>query len=264
MKRSDPIGSKFYLPLARAEIFSRVSFYLAAFFSIAILFVDRNHNFIAHDFIQAIFVLSVVCHFLSGIVIKIYFSARAHASRIADFVSNAFSIPLTISPSEGYYNTAGKDTFVRLGESVLENTIFTKAIVGRMLISERLMVTIYALIWLGGVLNRTTDLAIIAVAAQVLFSEQLLSRWIRMEWLRSRVEKVHDDLYTLFRSFAEREGNEFRARVVQALILYETSKAQAGISLSTRVFEKLNDELSRNWQTTRSQLGVDESTATTP
>ena len=126
------------------------------------------------------------------------------------------------------------------------------------------MVTIYALIWLGGVLNRTTDLAIIAVAAQVLFSEQLLSRWIRMEWLRSRVEKVHDDLYTLFRSFAEREGNEFRARVVQALILYETSKAQAGISLSTRVFEKLNDELSRNWQTTRSQLGVDESTATTP
>lgn len=264
MKRSDTIGSKFYLPLARAEAFSRFSFLLAAILSIAILFVDRNSSATAHDFIQAIFVLSVICHFLSGIVIKIYFSARAHAFRIADFVSNAFSTPLTMNPSEGYYNTAGKDTFVRLGESALENTLFTKAIVGRMLISERVMIAVYALVWLGAVLNRTTDLAIIAVAAQVLFSEQLLSRWIRLEWLRSRVEKVHDDLYTLFRSFSEREGNEFQARVVQAVILYEASKAQAGISLSPGVFKKLNDELSRNWKDTRSQLDIDESTVTTP
>lgn len=263
MKRSDPIGPKYYVPLRKAEILSNVAFYLAAVLSIAILFVDRGSNVWAYDLAQGAFALLVICYFLSGIVIKIHFSARAHASRVADFVSNAFLVPLIATPSEGYYNTPGGDPFVRLASSVLENALFTKSIVGRMLRFERWRIAVYLVVWFCAVIYRATDLAIVAVAAQVLFSEQLLSRWVRMEWLRSRVEKAHDDLYGLFQGTTDRKSKEFRARVVQAMILYETSKAQAAISLSSRLFDELNVELSRSWQDTRTQLDITGPAATT-
>ncbi|QCK85899.1 hypothetical protein E8L99_09055 [Phreatobacter aquaticus] len=256
MKRSDPVGPEFYVPLTSAESFSDAAFYLAAALSVAVLFVDRAANLRAYDLVQGAFALSVICHFLSGIVIKVYFSARAHAARVADFVSNAFLVPLTATPSEGYYNTPSGDAFVRLGASVLENALFTKRIVARMLCFERWRISLYLFVWISAVLYRATDLAIVAVAAQVLFSEQLLSRFVRMEWLRLRVEKVHDDLFRLFQGSADRESKEFRARVIQAMVLYETSKAQAAISLSSRLFEKLNGELSRSWENTRTQLGL--------
>lgn len=79
---------------------------------------------------------------------------------------------------------------------------------------------------------------------------------MRMEWLRSRVERLYDDLYTLIQSTTDISSKEFRARVIETLIRYETSKAQAGLSLSSRVFNKLNSELSHRWRSLCDQLGI--------
>ncbi|MFC0220181.1 hypothetical protein ACFFJ7_17475 [Pseudochelatococcus lubricantis] len=143
-----------------------------------------------------------------------------------------------------------------MGASVLENTLFTKSILGRMLHFERTRICVYILAWLWAAVYRATDLELLAVAAQVLFSEQLLSRWVRMEWLRSRAERLYEDLYALIQSTSDLSSKEFRARVIETLIRYETSKAQAGLSLSTGVFNKLNPELSHKWRSLCDQLGI--------
>ncbi|RWA58064.1 hypothetical protein [Mesorhizobium sp.] len=256
MTRKDPIGPEFYVPLGTAEKVSDVAFYLAAALSIIVLLVDKTTQPKLYQAIQATFALAVIGVFVCGIVIRTYFAARAHSGRIADFVSNAFSVPLVASPSEGYYNTSANDPFLRIGASVLENTLFTKSIVAKMLYFERSRIGIYVFVWLWAVLYRATDLDLLTVAAQVLFSEQLLSRWVRMEWLRSRVERLYDDLYALIQSNSDITSKEFRARVVEGLIRYETSKAQAGLSLSSRVFHKMNADLSQKWQSLSGQLGI--------
>lgn len=256
MTRKDPIGPEFYVPLAVAEKFYDVTFYLAAALSIVVLIIDKESQPKLYEAVQATFAVSVVGLFVAGIVIKIYFATRAHSSRFADFVSNAFSVPLVPSPSEGYYNTPGSDPFMRIGASVLENTLFTRSILARMLRFERVRICMYVLVWLWAAIYRATDLELLAIAAQVLFSEQLLSRWVRMEWLRSRVERLYDDLFALIQSSSDTRSKEFRARVIEALIRYETSKAQAALSLSSHVFNKLNPELSLRWQSVCSQLGI--------
>ena len=256
LTRSDPVGQTFYAPLATAENISSAVFYIAAALSIAILVVDRASQPQLSDLMQGTFALAVIGLFVSGIVVKTHFSARAHSKRVADFVSNTFVVPLIPATSQGYYNTTGEDQFVRMGSSVLENALFTKSIVGRMLRFERIRIIVYVLVWLCAVLYRATDLEVVAVAAQVLFSEQLLSRWVRMEWLRSRVEHIHDDLYDLFQASSNHISKEFRARVVEAVILYETSKAQAAVSLSSRLFHSMNADLSQQWEATCVQLGV--------
>lgn len=256
MTRRDPIGPEFYVPLGTAEKVSDVAFYLAAVLSIVVLLVDKATAPKLYGAIQATFGVAVIGFFVSGIVIRTYFATRAQTNKVADFVSNAFSVPLVPSPSEGYYNTPAGDPFLRMGASVLENTLFTKAILNKMLRFERVRVCVYVLAWLWAAFYRATDLELLAVAAQVLFSEQLFSRWVRMEWLRSRVERLYDDLYGLIQSTSHMASKEFRARVVEALIRYETSKAQAGLSLSSRLFNKMNTDLSVKWQSLSGQLGI--------
>jgi hypothetical protein len=256
LRRQDPIGPEFYIPLGAAEKVSDAAFYLAAALSIVVLLIDKTSQPKVYGAVQATFAVAVVGIFVSSIVIRTYFASRAHSSRFADFVSNAFSVPLVPSPSEGYYNTPEGDPFLRMSASVLENTLFTKSILGRMLRFERARICVYILAWLWAAVYRATDLELLAVAAQVLFSEQLLSRWVRMEWLRSRVERLYEDLYALIQSTSDPSSKEFRARVIETLIRYETSKAQAGLSLSSRVFNKLNPELSRKWRSLCDQLGI--------
>jgi hypothetical protein len=256
LARHDPIGPEFYIPLKTAENVSDAAFYLAAALSIIVLLVDKTSQPKVYGAVQATFAVAVVGIFVSGIVIRTYFASRAHSSRFADLVSNAFSVPLVPFPSEGYYNPPEGDPFLRMGASVLENTLFTKSILGKMLRFERARVGFYILAWLWAAVYRATDLDLLAVAAQVLFSEQLLSRWVRMEWLRSRVERLYDDLHVLIQSTSDRESKEFRAHVIETLIRYETSKAQAGLSLSSRVFNKLNPGLSNKWRSLCDQLGI--------
>jgi len=256
LTRSDPIGPEFYVPLGRAEKASAFAFYLAAALSVAVLLVDKTIQPQLYGAVQATFAVAVIAFFVSNIVIRTYFAARAHSSRVADFVSNAFSVPLVPSPSEGYYNTSANDPFVRMGASVLENTLFTKSILKKMLQFERARTCIYIIAWLWAAFYRATDLELLAVAAQVLFSEQLLSRWVRMEWLHARVERLYHELYALFQSTTNVRSKEFRARVIESLVRYETSKAQAGVSLSPRVFIRMNSGLSGQWQTISSQLGM--------
>ncbi len=261
MYRLDPVGTKFYVPLSVVERIAGVIFYLAAALSIAVVWIEPSSQPKVYGAVQTSFVVSVIVYFICGIVIKTHFSARAHDNRIADFVSNAFSVPLLVETSKGYYNSFGDDYFVRMGSSVLENALFTKSIVSKMLVEERLRCALYLIAWLGAVVYRSTDLQLVATAAQVLFGEQVLSRYIRMEWLRGKVERVYDDLYNLFRSAPDPANKDFKAQVVREMILYETAKAQAAISVSSRIFYKLNAKLGQEWAKTRNQLGVPPSTA---
>ncbi|MDI3561766.1 hypothetical protein [Bradyrhizobium sp. Arg816] len=43
-------------------------------------------------------------------------------------------------------------------------------------------------------------MATIAVAAQIVFSEQIVSRWLGLEWLRRECERTYDDVYRQFQS----------------------------------------------------------------
>lgn len=261
LAEKDPIGPEFYVPLGTAETISDITFYLAAALSIVVLLIDKTAHPQLYGAVQATFAAAVISYFVSGIVIRLYFGARAHSGRVADFVSHVFSVPLVSSPSSGYYNTTAEDSFVRMAASVLENSLFTKSILKKMLQFERARICVYGLAWLWAAIYRSTDLELLAVAAQVLFSEQLLSRWIRMEWLRSRVERLYDDLYALFQSNPNSTSKEFRARVIEGVIRYETGKAQAGVSLSTRIFNKINPGLSKQWETISTRLGIAQPTS---
>lgn len=246
MAKSDPLSASHYSPLQTAEKLSGALFWAAAVSSIVALQLNRDKQ-PYYDIVQSSFVVSVVLFFVMDLAVRLYWAPRAHAKRNADFVSNAFGVCLTDEASVGYYNNKATDPIKRIVFSILENSLFSKTIVRKMLLKERLIVGGYAIVWFLAVLNRATDLALVTTVAQVLFSEQIISRWIRMEWLRAKFERVFDDTYSLVQTASDSLSKEFQARCIECLLRYESSKAQAGISLSSKIFEKNNRELSRQW-----------------
>lgn len=251
-ERRDPIGDKHFRPLELAERWSDVSFYVAAVLSFAALFVDKATFPAAYDVVQIIFVLSVVSVFVSTTAIRLYWRPNAEDRRREELVTNVSNVPLTVERTQGYYNNDEADPIRRLGVILLENSHFSRAIALKMLARERINIAVYVIAFLVALLYRRTDLAWASTAAQAIFSEQLLSRWLRLEWLRARFNNVYCQLYALFQSKPAKRI--LFARVLELFALYETGKSVVGISLSSKIFYAENAALSAEWESIKTAL----------
>jgi hypothetical protein len=210
----DTLSRKFYAPLAFVERISDASFWLAAALSLAVFFVEKGSHPIPASIVQTAFVVVVVIQFILGLWMRLSLSTRAQEKRMADFLSSAFQFPLLAQPSRGYFDNSELDSFRRIVASLLENLLFTKSILQSMFTRELVLVVIYVLLWLLSMLNRSADLALITALAQVVFSEQLLSRFVRIVWLRAKTEGMYEDAYAIIQSAQKASSAQFRARVI--------------------------------------------------
>jgi hypothetical protein len=218
------------------------------------LLVEKQTHPGAYDFVMTAFAIAVIALFALGLVSRLYLTPRAEDKRRQDFFSSACGVGLTHEKTEGYYNNDFVEPIKRMAAQVLENSHFSKAIALRMARFERAKVAVYALAWLLCLLNRQTDLGIVVAASQAVFSEQVVSKWLRLEWLRIRFENTYDDVYRLLQS--RPTASKFNAMTLESLGMYETAKANGAVTLSSRLFRQLNDELSAEWERIKRELKI--------
>ncbi len=252
--KNDPIRARYYRPLELAEVCSDWLFWVAAALSISALAVERTSHPTLYDVVQGAFVVAVLGLFFVGLGVRLYWTPRAEDKRRQDLLSNSFAVAITHEQTAGYYNNEQTNPLKRLCASLLENSFFSKNVALEMARGERIRMAIYAIIWIVALLNRATDLALGAAMAQAVFSEQIIARWIRLEWLRMRFERVYERLYQLIQTTTNCNKDEFRVRVLEAFGDYETGKGYGGITLSAKVFERLNPSLSKEWSKIRQML----------
>ncbi len=251
-QRHDPIRKKYFRPVEIAEGCSSFLFYIAAILSFAVLLVDSAAHPGTFDVIQIAFAIVAGALFALDLVNRIYWAPTALDQRRADLLSNAYRVPLTHEQTTGYYNNDENDSLRRLGFEVLENSHFSRNIALKMAKTERIKVVIYAIALVAMWLNRSTDLAIAATAAQVIFSEHIVSNWFRLEWFRIRCNTTYEHLRALFQSAPT--GATLHAQVLKWFAFYETSKSNSGITLSSEVFAGANESLSREWEEIKNSL----------
>lgn len=254
MSRSDPIRTRYYDAVELVDKVSNWLFYASAALSIASLLVEKQTHPIAYDWILIFFAVAVAALFTISLVSRLYLTPRAEDKRRQDFFTSACGVSLTHEKTDGYYNNDFAEPIKRMAAQALENSHFSKAIALRMVRTERIKVIAYAVIWLVCVLNRQADLGIVVAASQAVFSEQVVSKWLRLEWLRIRFEKTYDDVYRLFQS--NPAAPKFNAMTLESLGMYETAKANAAITLSSKVFHRLNAELSAEWDQIKAELKI--------
>lgn len=254
MSRSDPIRTNYYDAVQTAEKVTDGLFYLNALLSFSTLLIDQKTHPEVYDIVLILFCISVFVMFALGMILRLYLTPRAEDKRRQDFFSSACSVRLIHQQTNGYYNNDLTNPIKRMAAQVLENSLFSKEISLRMARRERVKVAIYTLIWLVLLHNRRTDLGWIVAASQAIFSEQILSRWLRLEWLRIRFEKTFDDVFKLFQT--RPSMTHFNAHALDYVTMYETAKANAGITLSSKIFDELNPTLSKEWDTVKATLNI--------
>lgn len=254
MSRSDPIRDNYFDAVQKTEKATNWLFYLNALLSFCTLLVEQKTHPNVYDAVLFIFCISVIVMFVLGMMLRLYLTPRAEDKRRQDFFSSAFNVNLIPQQTDGYYNNDSKDPIKRIAAQVLESSLFSKEIALRMARRERVKVAVYTLIWLVLLFNRQTDLGWIVVVSQAIFSEQILSRLFRLEWLRIRCERTFEDVYRLFQT--KPSTMQFNAHAMDALSMYETAKANAGVTLSSNIFDDLNPTLSAEWEIVKTTLKI--------
>lgn len=253
VRKIDPIRDTYYAPLEQAEAWEDRAFYAAAVLSFAVLFIERTRYPGIYDAIHVLFVVIVIALFAIGSAIRLYLSPRAEGSRRDDLLANSFSAVTAHPTTVGYYNNSQTEPFRRLAANVFESSFFSKAVALEMLRQQRMMVAAYGIIWIATATYQRWDLALLAVLAQAVFSEQILSKWLRLEWLTRQYEMSYRQLAQLFEAVPEKQ-ELMQRRILEAVCSYEASKAAAGIVLSSKTFRRLNDVLNERWAAIRANL----------
>jgi hypothetical protein len=253
-EKVDPIRDRYFKPLEVAEKTGDGLFYGAAVLSIVAVATPKDTYPGIFATAQILFLITTVLGLVIGLAIRLYWTPRAQGMRTEDFFSEAFGIALTHERTKKYYNNEATEPARRIGLQLLENTHFTKAIVLRMCKAERIQIVTYAVMWLAIVLLRATPIDLVVAISQVLFSEQLISRFARMEWLRMKVEGLYASTYRILQSGAKDRASE--AAIITNMVAYESAKANAAITTSSKIFQELNSELSREWEEIKKGLGA--------
>lgn len=237
-----------------ADKVSDLLFYSGAILSFATLLVDPKKQPDLAEVLMLVFGVSVVVFFGVGLALRLYLTPRAEDRRRQDFFGNAYNVALVHKATDGYYNNDAKEPIKRIAAQTIENSFFSKSISHRMLLWERGRVLVYVVLWLVLLFYRRTDLGWIVVTTQLVFSEQIVSKWARLELLHWRCEKTFEGLYRLMQtkmSAAQRD-----AQILEYLVAYETAKSNAAITMSSKIFDEMNASLSAEWDQIKSKIGL--------
>lgn len=252
--RHDPIRERYYGSLKVADEISDYLFYVIAFLSFVPFVADRTSHETMYCIVQWLLLLFAIGLFALGLLIRLYLSPRAEEMRRRDLISQAHNLSLTHERTEGYYNNGEVQPDRFLAAVVLENTFHSKAILAEMAKAERFKCLGYLAILFSLMYYQFSDLAIVTTAAVAVFSEQLISRCARVEWLRVKCEEIYKSLYGVFQVASD--GEKLSAYSLEALATYETAKSSAGIVLSEKIFMKKRDALAKEWDQIRAVLGI--------
>lgn len=253
--RIDPISAKYFAPLEKAEKASERLFYVTALVSLAVLFIDKATNPNTYTLLQVVFGLLVVAGVVLSLATKLYWAPRGAEKRISDFVSSAFVVNLTADRTQQYYNNAAIEPIRRAAFQLLENCFFTKEIARLMCTRRRMVVGAYAFLLIAIFVYRDIEIDFVLIAIQVIFSEEIASSIIRLEWLRAKTERVFDEMFRQL-SASDSASPAFAACVIEHLVIYETAKATSNVTTSSELFYANNARLSAEWDAIRASLGA--------
>lgn len=265
MATKDTVGDNYYRPVRASERVGKILFWAGGALAIFSTFANSDLVFnlfgpdisiIINEVISVILPACVVSLFFQGVAHRLYFLPRAEEARRANFLSDGYGINLSDEQTEGYYNNKLSGSYERIAANCMESAYFTAQISKAMLKSIRSVSAAYLVIYFVLLISRRADIEMVEVVAGVVFSEAVLSNWLRSEFLRHRSEDVYDRLRRLFADNPGTRDHHWGARAHEALLRYETSKAIAAISLSSKQYHRLNPFLSAEWDRRRKVIGI--------
>lgn len=247
---------RYYKPIETIDDLNAWLFWGSAILSVAVFFKGLLTWKVLQDIIEISFILLVIVHLILSLYVRYHLLPVAERKRRRQLLSDSFGVPLITETTQKYYNNEITPSISRLGANVLENTLFAKNITARMAIRERIKILVYFLIWAFAMYWRMTEIGLLVVITQTIFSSEIIEGWLRVEVLRSEVEKFYEELYNKFLHKVDLNSSDAIASILDLFASYEATKSMTAIRQLRSIFLSVNPELSKEWDATRVKLGI--------
>lgn len=174
-------------------------------------------------------------------------------------VEDAFDIDFTEYKTAGYYNNNVPPSLCRYVMDSFESVLFTKSIVGKMLPRELFKAFIVGIIFLLSL--RIADNNLLLLILEIVTSAYLFQGIIMTIFFYSKVKAIYLNLYQLLIT----EKTIQREQLILAFSAaqeYEVCKAYFKVAPDSKLFIKLNPELSEQWEKMAAKISFPENIPT--
>lgn len=177
---------------------------------------------------------------------------NAESERRKTLLAHAFSINITPKKTNGYYNNEFSPSVKKIGVDSFESTLFTKKSLSLMILSEGIKTFIIFIIWIIIITKFKND-ELFYNLTQTFFSVEVLLKFIKIIYYYVNVSKIYDNFYQLFvtRKYNEKKD---QALVLKYVMDYECLKTYCHTLLSSKIFEKINDDVSIEWDNIKKDI----------
>lgn len=243
---------KYYKQIDRYQVTSTILFWFNALISLLIFFENGIETL--KSFFTISFIVMTVLYFVVDNYLSVFLIPNVEEKRRTHLLSNSLGIQLDNETTNLYYNNDIQPSIVRLGANVLENSLFAKRVTGEMLKRETIIIFIYAIIWIVCLSIRNTDIELVSIASQTLFASTIIPSWVKLLMLHNQNERIHNELYRLFLMKKDTPQKILFPLVIDSFVKYESAKAYSGVKQSTKIFHKINPEVTREWEQIKNTL----------
>ena len=172
-----------------------------------------------------------------------YFYQKAGEEKIKDLVDNSLNSKLSDNNSKGYYtNDEISYGLPKLGGNNFESVFFTKSIVRKMIKKEAIFFGFVFFIYICSVLFLEKNILIIIL--QLLLPIQIMKEFITLCLFYSKVKDIYEDYKKIYSTTTKNKRVPY---IIKNIILYEKLLSNYSIMLSSRIYRKQNDKLSKEW-----------------
>ena len=255
MKRIDELN-KYYKPIGIIDKCAKILFWICSIISILIFSLKGDTSNWLQQSSDIGFIISVLTYSILSNYNSFFLIPSVEKIRRKQLISDALKVPLTPEITKNYYNNELFPSITRLGVCVLENTYFAKKVCKEMLKFERIRVFIYFILWFIVVCIRQVDTGLLIILTQILFSGEVIFYWLRLELLCHKNEVIHESLYNHFLSYKTTIDDVKTAKILDCFVSYECAKSNASIKQSSKIFDKINPQLSSEWESIKEKLNI--------
>jgi hypothetical protein len=220
--------------------------YISFLMSIIIIFIDNHIIKVLTpekliSTLNSILSIIAILYFVFDIV-QNYIFQRAEQHRRADFVDNSLGTTLADKNSTGYYsNESIYKGLYKMGINCFEDSFFSMKISSKMINIELIKSFFITLAFLS--LAFFTNLKLLNAIIQLTLPFVILQRTIRLILFNIRIKELYNDFKIAF----ELKPSERDQHLLYFVLRYETIISWGSILLSTKIFNKLNKELTAEW-----------------
>lgn len=221
----------------------------------SMVFEDQLKSDGLTDKVNALNSLLILAYFVLDLTI-LYLLQKAEMLRRLVFIDNSFGVNLTGKKSAGYFTNESLTPGVyKMAVNCFENSFFSHFVSSKMLIRLVIKNVPIAAIFIAAA--SMGEAKIVNLIFQLSLPVVLVQQLVKMAFYVTTTETVLDNFKTLFSDLRGNRPSDLRTpEILRNVIQYETNISWGSIPLSSSLFEKFNDELSREWERMKNEYQI--------